>query len=233
MKLTWYGHAAIGIEAGKNKILIDPFLTGNPSFKGDASAIAAGCTHVLLTHGHEDHIGDTATICRDTGAQLVSSPEVCGFLNAQGVAAVNPGNIGGEVECGGFTVAFTQALHSSSVMRDGQPVYLGNPMGLVVTIPGEPIVYHMGDTGIFGDMALIAELYRPQIGIVPVGDRFTMGGAQAALACKRYFKFKTVVPVHFGTFPMLDQTPDAFVSAMQGSGTEVMVPISGHTIELV
>lgn len=231
MKLTWYGHASIKLEAGDARILIDPFLTGHPAFKGNFDEIVRGCTHVLLTHGHEDHIGDTVEICKQTRAQLVSSPEVCLYLKEQGVETINPGNIGGAVDCGGFTVSLTQALHSSSVMQNGKPIYLGNPMGLVVSLPGEPVVYHMGDTGIFSDMALIGELFRPEVGIVPIGDRFTMGGAQAALACRRYFNFRSVIPVHYATFPMLAATPDEFVSAMDGSNVKVMVPGYGASVQ--
>ena len=112
--------------------------------------------------------------------------------------------------------------------------HLGLPNGLVVTpkAKGEPVVYHMGDTDIFSDMALINELHAPQIGLVPIGDRFTMGGAVAALACRRFFNFETVVPCHYKTFDLLDQTPDKFVEGMEGSGTKVVVPELGKAVEL-
>lgn len=146
---------------------------------------------------------------------------------------INPGNTGGTVDCGGFTTTFVQAQHSSSVSRDkGGNVYLGNPNGLVLHFADAPTVYHMGDTDIFGDMALINELHDPKIGIVPIGDRFTMGGAVAALACRRFFSFDTVVPSHFATFPLLDQTADKFVSGMEGSGVNVLLPEIGKTTDI-
>lgn len=233
MKLTWFGHSAFRLEFGTARILIDPFLSGNPTFKGDAKQAAEGCTHVLLTHGHGDHVGDALAICKATGAQLVGSAEVCDWLAGQGVKNANPGNHGGTVDCGGFTTSFVNALHSSSWNREnGQIVYLGNPLGLVLRAEGQPTLYHMGDTGIFGDMALIDEIYAPEIGIVPIGDRYTMGGRMAALACKRFFHFRTIIPCHYGTFPALDPTADAFRAAMGAEAERVLVPERGVAVEL-
>ncbi len=152
------------------------------------------------------------------------------WLNGQGATSINPGNIGGTVNCGGFTTSFTQALHSSGAVVDGKPVYLGSPMGLVLKANGQPTLYHMGDTGIFGDMTLIQELYAPEIGIVPIGDRFTMGATSAALACRRYFRFRTIFPSHYATFPMLDQSPDAFLEAMDCDASKVKIPTIGQPL---
>ena len=180
MNITWFGHSAFRVEIGDNTLLIDPFLTGNPAFNSDFRAATAGTTHVLLTHGHDDHIGDTLDIIRKSGAQLVANVEICSFLQAQGVKNTNPGNTGGTVKCGDFTVSFTPALHSSSTMHDGTPVFLGSPHGLIVKRAGSPTLYHMGDTDIFSDLALVAELHEPEIVLIPIGDRFTMGARAAA-----------------------------------------------------
>jgi L-ascorbate metabolism protein UlaG (beta-lactamase superfamily) len=233
MKLTWFGHSAFRIEFGDCRVMIDPFLTGNPSFKGDAKKVAEGATHVLLSHGHADHIGDSVDILKANGAMAVGSAEVCDWLGDRGVEKVNPGNHSGTVDCGGFSVSFVNALHSSSMDRDPDAfVYLGNPLGLVVKAPGEPTLYYAGDTGIFSDMALINEIYAPEIGIVPIGDRFTMGGKIAALACRRYFNFRKVIPCHYATFGLLDQTPDTFIREMGPDGGKVLVPEKGKAVEL-
>ncbi len=129
MKLTWYGHSAFRVDFGDKRILIDPFLSGNPTWDGGWEGPAEGCTHVLLTHGHSDHLGDSADILKKTGAQLVSSFEVYTYLAGKGVENANPGNHGGTVDCGGFTVSFVNAFHSSSVQEDGRIIYLGNPDG--------------------------------------------------------------------------------------------------------
>ncbi|MCK9550499.1 metal-dependent hydrolase [Aquamicrobium sp.] len=234
MKLTWYGHSAFRIETGDATILIDPYLVGNPVWQGGWEEPAQGVTHVLLTHGHDDHISGAAEILKQSGAMLVANFEICMHLVGKGVSdqKINPGNIGGTVDCGGFTTTFVQALHSSSASAENGNVYLGNPGGLVLHFPDAPTLYHMGDTDIFSDMALINELHEPKIGIVPVGDRFTMGGAVAALACRRFFRFDTVVPCHFGTFPLLDQTADKFVEGLEGSGVKVTLPGIGKQITI-
>lgn len=235
MKLIWYGHSAFSVEMGEAKILIDPFLSGNPSWGKGWEEAVEGVTHVLITHGHDDHIGDAAAILKKTGAQLVANHEICMYLAGQGVAGdkLNSGNTGGTVDCGGFTVTFVQALHSSSASgENGNNVYLGNPLGLVLHFPDGQSLYHMGDTDIFSDMALINELHAPKVGIVPVGDRFTMGGAVAALACRRFFNFETVIPSHFATFGLLDQTAQKFIDGMEGSKTKVMTPKVGEAFEI-
>ncbi len=234
MKLTWYGHSAFRIETGDATILIDPYLVGNPVWQGGWEEPAQGVTHVLLTHGHDDHISGAAEILKQSGAMLVANFEICMHMVGKGVSdqKINPGNIGGTVDCGGFTTTFVQALHSSSASAENGNVYLGNPGGLVLHFPDAPTLYHMGDTDIFSDMALINELHEPKIGIVPVGDRFTMGGAVAALACRRFFRFDTVVPCHFGTFPLLDQTADKFVEGLKGSGVKVALPSIGKQITI-
>lgn len=231
MKLIWLGHSCFRIETGGAVILIDPFLSGNPKFTGDVAQATAGTTHILLTHGHDDHIGDTVKIAKSTGAQLISNFEICMFLKEQGIGNINPGNTGGTIDCGSFAVSFTQALHSSGTVFNGQYVYLGNPMGLVITPKEGPSVYHMGDTDIFSDMSLIEELHHPQVGLVPVGDRFTMGGKSAALAVKRYFHFETVIPCHYGSFDVLAPDPGAFIAAL-GQGPKVLVPQIGEAVTL-
>ena len=230
MKVTWLGHSAFRIDLVDAHILIDPFLTGNPKFTGSLDEAAEGITHVVLTHGHDDHVGDAAAIAKKTGAQIVSNFEVCMFLNGAGVENINPGNTGGTIPCGSFGVALTPALHSSSTSVDGQTVTLGNPNGVVILPHDGPRLYHFGDTAIFGDMALIHELYQPQIGLIPVGDRFTMDGRAAALACKKFFAFSDVIPMHYGTFPIIDPTPEIFVVAMQGASARVHTPAIGESL---
>jgi L-ascorbate metabolism protein UlaG (beta-lactamase superfamily) len=224
MQITWYGHSAFRLDFRGKAVLIDPFFTGNPAFTGDKAAAIRGVTHIVLTHGHGDHVGDTLDIAKATGVPVVTNYDLCMWLAAQGLQKFDPMNTGGTTDQGGFTVTMVRADHSSGDIKDGMPVYLGNPCGVIIKAEGEPTVYHMGDTDVFGDMALIDELHRPKIAMIPIGDRFTMSPSTAAFAVKRFFNLDAVIPCHYGSFPIIEPNADKFVAAMKGSSTKVIVP---------
>lgn len=228
MKITWFGHSAFRVEFASTVLMIDPFLSGNPVYNGTVRAASQGATHVALTHGHDDHIGDTVEICRETGATLIAVYELAMYLKDKGVAAIEPTNTGGAIYADDFSITFVRADHSAS--SDG--VYLGNPCGLIVRAKAEnKTLYHMGDTDIFSDMALINELYEPDIGIVPIGDRFTMNPCSAALACRRYFDFDTILPCHYATFPLLTGTTADFEKGLGDHASRLAVLEVGGSIE--
>lgn len=195
------GHSAFLIAAGDFRVLIDPFITGNPSAEGAGiKADELHPTHILLTHGHADHVGDAPAIARRTQAQVTANFEVCEwFRTRQNYDNINPGNPGGRVPTDFGSVDFTHAIHSSSI-DDG--FYMGVACGLVIKIAGLSI-YHAGDTALFSDMKLIGELHKPDVAILPIGDRFTMGPAHATLAAE-WIGAKTVIPCHYNTWPPIE-----------------------------
>ncbi|MDX2159212.1 MAG: metal-dependent hydrolase [Hyphomicrobiaceae bacterium] len=228
MKITWLGHSCFRIETGASVILIDPFLKGNPTFEKSGlafEAVTRGVTHVAITHGHDDHIGSAGEICKATGAPLFATYELALHVKGMGAETIQPMNTGGTVADKDFELTLVNALHSSS----SNGVYLGNPNGIVLKTRDGPVVYHMGDTDVFSGMELIAELHKPDVGIVPIGDRFTMGARTAAFACKKFFKFKKIIPCHYGTFAgMLD--PDASRFQAEMVDQSVVVPKVGEAV---
>ncbi len=182
-------------------------------------------------HGHGDHVGDTVEIAGETGAKVVTNYDLCMWLGSKGVSALDPMNTGGTTDQGEFRVTLVRADHSAGMSEAGVTVPLGLPNGIVVRAPGEPTVYHMGDTDIFGDMALIQELYRPDVLMVPIGDRFTMGAETAALAVRRSSRRRrSSLPLRL--VPIIDPSADAFVAAMVGSGVQVVVPNKGTAVTI-
>ena len=178
-----------------------------------------------MSHGHSDHITDAAAVAKRTGATVVGIYEVTSWLRAKGVTALEPMNKGGTIHSHGLRITMTDARHSSSA-EDG--TYLGEPVGFVVRLEDGRSIYFAGDTALFGDMKLIAEIYAPEIAFLPIGDRFTMGPDTAALAAK-WLGVRQVVPMHWGTFPLLTGTPAQLKTHLAGSGIEVLELAPGET----
>jgi L-ascorbate metabolism protein UlaG (beta-lactamase superfamily) len=227
MKITWLGHSGFRIEISDQVLLVDPWLSGNPSFEGQSRDDAiAGVTHVLLSHGHFDHANDVIDIAKERGVPLVGIFDLMGYWEQKhGISTVGF-NKGGTVALGEVRVTMVHATHSSSYKGGEGPVYAGSEAGYMIAGEGRTI-YFSGDTDVMADMALFEDLHHPEIGILCCGGHFTMDMKRAAYAASRFFNFKTVVPCHYKTFPLLAQSTDDLKAGLPGVeviDADVMVP---------
>jgi L-ascorbate metabolism protein UlaG (beta-lactamase superfamily) len=228
LSITWLGHSTFILQSpGGKRIVTDPWLDGNPACPASMKKIDKADL-ILVSHGHFDHAGDVVSVARATGATVVGIFELCAWLEAKGVKNTSPMNMGGTQRIGEIGVTMTPALHSSGTVEDGRPIYLGEPAGYVITFEDGLKAYFAGDTALFSDMKLVKELYAPTIAFLPIGDHFTMGPEAAARACE-FLGVKQVVPMHWGTFPLLTGTPARLKELVAPLGLDVLELKPGQT----
>ena len=230
MRITWLGHSGFRIEIGDQILLVDPWMTGNPVFpEGRRGEAIAGATHILLTHGHGDHAGDALGVARETGAPIICGHELSVlWAEEEGVEVTGMGK-GGTVALGDVRATMVHATHSNSVDFSGGVQYAGGEAGFMVAGEGHTI-YISGDTDVTADMGVFADLHSPDIGILCCGGHYTMDCERAAYAAKKFFDFKTVIPCHYKTFPLLAQSAQPLADAL--SGVDVRMPEVMETVEI-
>ncbi|PAV30383.1 metal-dependent hydrolase [Virgibacillus profundi] len=226
MKVSYYGHSVVKVETESHKILIDPFISGNDACDLDANTVEADV--ILLTHAHNDHVGDTFDITKRNNALVVAPNELAVYLGTKGLNT-HPMHIGGAHDFEFGRVKFTQAFHGSSYTEeDGTMIYGGMPGGILLTVEGKTI-YHVGDTALFTDLKMYGEMNEIDIAFVPIGDNFTMGPEDALIAAD-WINAKIVVPVHYNTFPVIEQDAEAWASKVKtGEGRAMDI---GEQMEL-
>ncbi len=231
-ELTWLGHSAFRLDSpGGKRIYVDPFLNGNPKCP-ENEVEPERCDLLVLTHGHDDHVGDTLAIGARFGCPVIAQIELRGWLSTKGLSedAAQAMNKGGTVDVDGVKITMTDANHSSSAYDDGSFVYLGEPAGVVLELEDGFRIYFAGDTNVFGDMSLIGRIYSPDVAVLPIGDHYTMGPREAAVAIELLGVIRCV-PCHYGTFPLLTGTP-AVLRTLVPEGVDVLAPEPGETLAL-
>jgi L-ascorbate metabolism protein UlaG (beta-lactamase superfamily) len=229
VSVTFYGHAAFRLSGAGVTVLIDPWLS-NPLLNTPVEKVGK-VDLILVTHGHGDHVGETVPVAKQTGAPVVAIHELSVILAGQGAPQVIGMNKGGTVSVAGCKVTMTQAVHSSTVEEGGSLLAAGDPGGFVVQFPNGFTAYHAGDTAVFKDMELIRELYHPELAMLPIGSHYVMSPAEAALAC-RMLRPKWVIPMHYGTFPVLTGTPEELMRLLKDQPDIEVIPLKpGESIE--
>ncbi|MFZ0523629.1 MAG: metal-dependent hydrolase [Candidatus Acidiferrales bacterium] len=229
-RLTWLGHAAFRIDTPSGKvILVDPWIQTNPMCP-EANKKFEHVDTMLITHGHFDHIADAVDLGKKFKPQIVGIYELCAWLESKGVPNTNAMNKGGTQKTGEIEVTMVNAVHSCGIKDGDEIVYGGEACGYIIRLPGGFTVYHAGDTALFGDMKLIGELYAPDVALLPIGDYYTMGPREAAMAI-RFLNVRHVIPMHFGTFPVLVGRPEQVRQLTQDiSGLEIHALKPGESI---
>jgi L-ascorbate metabolism protein UlaG (beta-lactamase superfamily) len=227
-RITWLGHATVLVRTAKStNILIDPFIAQNPKYPKDY-ILPEKIDYILLTHGHGDHISDVAPMAARHDSTVVAIYELADYVAGKGVARTIGMNLGGTVQLNDVAATMVEAKHSAGAQDEHGTHYVGVAAGYILAIAEGPVLYHAGDTALFGDMRLIGELYRPQVAMLPIGGHFTMGPKEAALAAS-YLGTAVVLPLHFGTFPPLKGTPQE-LAALVDASVEVVHWTPGQTI---
>lgn len=231
VKVTYLGHAAFKIVSPKGVVIyIDPFLSGNPKTPGEMKTVEKADL-ILVTHGHGDHVGDTLSIAEKTHAKIVAMPELGRYLTKKGAKNVIGMNKGGTFTFQGIAMTMVHALHSSSVTEGDQVIYTGDPAGFIIRFENGFSVYHAGDTEVFSDMKIYRDIYQPDLSLLPIGGHFTMDPREATYAAK-LLNSKYVIPMHYGTFPVLTGTPEEFLKLMKEvPQTGVLVLKPGETAQ--
>lgn len=214
MKIIWLGHGSFRIETGDRVLLLDPWLSGNPMLPEDQhEAAVAGATHILLTHAHFDHVVDVLPLAKRLNVPVVGQYDLMGFWGeTEGIETIGF-NKGGTVDLGGVKVSMVTAQHSSTFATPEGPRTGGSEVGFMIAAENH-VIYASGDTDIMADMEWFGDYYKPDIGILSAGGHFTMDMAKVAYAAKRYFAFKTLIPCHYRTFPLLEQSAQSLVDAL-------------------
>jgi L-ascorbate metabolism protein UlaG (beta-lactamase superfamily) len=227
VKLTWLGHATFRLQTpGGKVVIIDPWIASNPSCPADEKKLGQ-VDYLLCTHAHFDHIADAVQIAKRHNPKIIGIFELCAWLEKQGAKQTMGINKGGSVDLGEFRVTMVQAVHSCGIQDGDQILYGGEACGYVVDFKNGLKIYHAGDTAVFGDMQIIRELYAPELVMLPIGDYYTMSPREAAYACN-LLRPKTVIPMHFGTFPLLTGTPSELRSLVKDVEVVEMKP--GQTL---
>ena len=229
-ELTWLGHSAFRLDSpGGKRIYVDPFLTGNPRCP-ENELEPQRCDLIALTHGHDDHLGDTVAIAQRFECPVIAQVELRGWLSLNGLS-MDPSqamNKGGTIDVAGVKLTLTHANHSSSVFADGQFLYTGESCGYVIELEDGFKIYVSGDTNVFGDMSLIGRIYAPDLAVLPIGDHYTMGPREAAVAIELLGVIRCL-PCHYGTFPLLTGTPET-LRKLVPEGVEILSPEPGETL---
>ena len=229
LKITWLGHGTFQFQLSSGEVYVmDPWTEGNPRYP--AGHTFSRVDGIAISHGHFDHIHDAVPLAQKFSPTVVSIYETGAWLESKGVKKTSGMNKGGSQKAGSVTFTMTHAIHSCGILDDGKIIYGGEAAGYVLTLPDDRRIYFAGDTNVFSDMALIHELYEPELAFLPFGDLFSMSPREAALACK-LLKAPKVIPMHFGTFPPLTGRPDDLANLIRDLPTEVWALEPGKTVE--